>query len=151
MERIAKFIGGNMESRREYYRRLMLFAIDQLENLKNAFPDKVAQFYVDNNGVHAYIDYEMFNENFPVDKEEKIFDDIKKYESIVEKRLYDDCSKQELLEENSYYLKQAIENNIKLYVLSDVHLGDPNCDIDTLKNIIEFIKILRYKMTYLII
>lgn len=32
------------------------------------------------------------------------------------------------------------KNNIKLYVLSDVHIGDSNCDLDTVKNIIKFIK-----------
>lgn len=32
------------------------------------------------------------------------------------------------------------KNNIKLYVLSDTHIGDPNCDITTLKTIIEFIR-----------
>lgn len=32
------------------------------------------------------------------------------------------------------------ENNLKLYVLSDMHLGDTNADIDTLKRIINFIK-----------
>lgn len=32
------------------------------------------------------------------------------------------------------------ENNIKLYVLSDAHIGDANADIPTLKKIINFIK-----------
>ena len=32
------------------------------------------------------------------------------------------------------------DNNIKLYVLSDIHLGDPHIDIPTLKRIINFIK-----------
>lgn len=31
-------------------------------------------------------------------------------------------------------------NNIKLYILSDVHLGDANVDIQTLTKIINFIK-----------
>lgn len=31
-------------------------------------------------------------------------------------------------------------NNIRVYVLSDVHLGDPNCDMVTLKKIIDTIK-----------
>lgn len=35
---------------------------------------------------------------------------------------------------------KTTSNNLKLYILSDVHLGDPNCDIPTLKNIINFIK-----------
>ena len=32
------------------------------------------------------------------------------------------------------------KNNIKLYVLSDIHIGDSNCDLETVKNIIKFIK-----------
>lgn len=32
------------------------------------------------------------------------------------------------------------KNNIKLYVLSDVHIGAPECDLDILKQAIEFIK-----------
>ncbi len=31
------------------------------------------------------------------------FDDIKKYENIIENRLYDDCTKEELLKDNAYY------------------------------------------------
>ena len=31
-------------------------------------------------------------------------------------------------------------NNIKLYVLSDAHIGDSNADLQTLRNIVEFIK-----------
>lgn len=36
--------------------------------------------------------------------------------------------------------KEDLSNTIKLYVLSDMHLGDANADIDTLKKIIAFIK-----------
>jgi len=32
------------------------------------------------------------------------------------------------------------KNNIKLYVLSDMHIGDANCDLNTIKSIIKFIK-----------
>jgi hypothetical protein len=31
------------------------------------------------------------------------FDDIKKYENIIESRLYDDCTKEELITSNAYY------------------------------------------------
>ena len=37
-------------------------------------------------------------------------------------------------------LENIENNNLKLYVLSDMHIGDPSCDIGTLKNIINFIK-----------
>lgn len=37
-------------------------------------------------------------------------------------------------------VKLNIENNLKLYVLSDMHIGDANADIPTLKRIINFIK-----------
>lgn len=33
-----------------------------------------------------------------------------------------------------------IKNNLKLYVLSDMHIGDANADIPTLKRIVEFVK-----------
>lgn len=31
------------------------------------------------------------------------FDDIKKYENIIENRLYDDCTQEELIKDNAYY------------------------------------------------
>lgn len=34
----------------------------------------------------------------------------------------------------------SVNNNIKLYVLSDLHLGDPNCDLDKANEVITFIK-----------
>ena len=30
-------------------------------------------------------------------------------------------------------LPQTLGNNIQIYVLSDVHIGDPHCDMDVLK------------------
>lgn len=33
-----------------------------------------------------------------------------------------------------------IGNNLKIYVLSDMHLGDPHADVPTLKKIVDFIK-----------
>ena len=45
----------------------------------------------------------------------------------------------ELIKPISVKLKNT-ENNLKLYVLSDMHLGDANADIPTLKRIIQFIK-----------
>ena len=37
-------------------------------------------------------------------------------------------------------LPDTVGNNFQLYVLSDVHFGDPHCDIPTLKKIIDKIK-----------
>ena len=37
-------------------------------------------------------------------------------------------------------LPQSIGNNFKLYVISDLHLGDPQCDLDVVKKIINKIK-----------
>lgn len=31
-------------------------------------------------------------------------------------------------------------NNIRLYVLSDLHIGDQNCDIEKIKNVVDYIK-----------
>lgn len=36
--------------------------------------------------------------------------------------------------------KLDVGNNLKLYVLSDTHIGDANADINTLKRIINYIK-----------
>ena len=37
-------------------------------------------------------------------------------------------------------LPASVGNNFQLYVLSDVHIGDPHCDFETLEKIIEHIK-----------
>lgn len=37
-------------------------------------------------------------------------------------------------------LPNSVGNNFQLYVLSDVHIGDPHCDFETLEKIIEHIK-----------
>lgn len=37
-------------------------------------------------------------------------------------------------------LPDTVGNNFQLYVLSDVHLGDPHCDVPVLKKIVEKIK-----------
>lgn len=49
--------------------------------------------------------------------------------------------RQELVEIKPIQLKvKDKRNNVKIYVLSDMHLGDVNADIPTLKKIIQFIK-----------
>ena len=37
-------------------------------------------------------------------------------------------------------LPGSVKNNFKLYVLSDVHLGDPHCDLETVKDIVKTIQ-----------
>lgn len=37
-------------------------------------------------------------------------------------------------------LPQTLGNNIQIYVLSDVHIGDPHCDMEVLKQIVDKIK-----------
>ena len=49
---------------------------------------------------------------------ENHFNDIIKYESIIEQRLYDDLNKEQLIVENMKILQKCIEYNIK-YVLID--------------------------------
>lgn len=53
------------------------------------------------------------------------FDDIKKYENIVEKRMYDECTMENVLAENAYFLENCRKHNVP-YLLID---GEYNVDI----------------------
>lgn len=53
------------------------------------------------------------------------FDDIKKHENVIEKRLYDDCTSEGILKDNAHYLKMCQTHSLN-YVLID---GEYEIDI----------------------
>ena len=56
----------------------------------------------------------------------KIFDDIKKYWSIIENRLDDDCNIEDLLEDNKRFLELAKANNLDYILIDDKYEVDIN-------------------------
>ena len=49
------------------------------------------------------------------------FDDIKKYENIVEKRMYDECTTESVLADNESFLKRCTEYNVPYLLIDDVY------------------------------
>jgi 2-phosphoglycerate kinase len=55
------------------------------------------------------------------------FADIKKYSSVIERRLDDsDCTLESVLKDNSYYLQNCQKHNLEFILIDDAYTPDPS-------------------------
>ncbi len=54
------------------------------------------------------------------------FDDIKRYESVIEKRMFDDCTVDDLVRDNNRILELAQEHKVNFKLIDDTY----NVDVD---------------------